>query len=268
MGGMSHEGHGLEDGKHPLAASEFTHLLQQLLSDTFVRRRSCDRRGKMPSGLRLRNVLRAPLQGSVWESFVTERESLPSCSVPKSPLRTSMHAAALGLTHSESLLLHGTNPQDAQSILETGFDLTRTGSARAEATGRRKGSMFSTGIYLAECSSKADEYASEGIEGRNKSPKALLAMLVCRVALGRLLRVTRAVGGEGTGPRLAATLGSAGPQPYHSLMGDLEQGCGTFREFVIPRSEQVFPEFLLLYKRVLPPRSALKRARFARSVCR
>lgn len=206
---------------------ELRGVLQQLLDATFLRRRSCDRRGEMPGRLELRQILRRRHAGAAWERYVNRRAELRAGSDGKgwpsyaAPLRTAAPASALTgleapLESDECFLLHGTSPVDAESIAREGFDLKLAGSTRAKAAGQRKGSMFNTGVYLAECSSKADEYASDGSgrRGRAGAPRALMAMLLCRVALGRVLPVTRAVGGEGAGT-LATTLGGA----HDSLLG-------------------------------------------------
>ncbi|CAK9051206.1 Hypothetical protein SCF082_LOCUS28131 [Durusdinium trenchii] len=67
----------------------------------------------------------------------------------------------------EAYLYHGTNPSSAMSILKTGFVLDHAGSAT--------GTMYGAGIYMAECSSKSDEYGRD--DGGNTYP-SLHAMLV------------------------------------------------------------------------------------------
>merc|ERR1719181_2203149 len=77
------------------------------------------------------------------------------------------------LQRGDAYLMHGKNPSSAMSILKTGFILDHAGSSR--------GTMFGNGIYMAECSSKADEYGRD--DGGNTYP-GLLALLVCRCFVG------------------------------------------------------------------------------------
>jgi len=37
---------------------------------------------------------------------------------------------------------------------------------------------------------------------------------------------------------------------YHSVLGDREHARGTFREFIVYDDNQVYPEFLLWYRRL------------------
>lgn len=209
----------------------------------------------MPSGLQLRQALRAPAAGEVWDRFVETRELLGAfrpdgCSPLRPPTRTSSWAAAVapsaglpslapeGLNLNEAYLFHGTSPENAEGIALQGFDLGRAKAAQ----------MFSAGAYLAECSSKADEHASDGVTSscRAKGQK-FMAMVLCRVVLGRVLRLVRGVGREGRGQDLALSLGAA---DCDSLLGDLEAANGNYREFVVPTSAQIFPEFVLGYRRL------------------
>merc|ERR1719272_616412 len=87
------------------------------------------------------------------------------------PVKTWAPAPFLSsrLKKSDAYLLHGTNPSSAMSILKTGFGLDHAGSST--------GTMFGNGIYLAECSSKSDEYGQD--DGGNTYP-GVRAILVCR----------------------------------------------------------------------------------------
>merc|ERR1719424_426256 len=63
----------------------------------------------------------------------------------------------LKLASNEAFLLHGSNPTAAMSILGTSFSL--------ELAGKSSGTMFGPGIYMAESSTKADEYACDDTDG-------------------------------------------------------------------------------------------------------
>merc|ERR1719203_733271 len=74
----------------------------------------------------------------------------------------------------QSFLMHGTNPTSAVSILGTSF--------KVDFAGKTAGTMFGPGIYLAEASSKADEYARDDASGEFAG---LFAVLLCRAVVGR-----------------------------------------------------------------------------------
>merc|ERR1719230_1658435 len=73
----------------------------------------------------------------------------------------------------EAFLFHGTNPTSALAILGTSFKVDFAGGAA--------GTMFGPGVYLAEASTKSDEYAQDDSEG---AYQGLFAMLICRSVVG------------------------------------------------------------------------------------
>lgn len=97
-------------------------------------------------------------------------------------------------------------------------------------------------MYLAECSSKSDEYAHDDTTGPYKD---VYCLLLCRVVLGEILRLT--AGGESIHETISAAINSG---CYDSVLGDREASRGTYREFVVYDDSQVYPEYVILYKRV------------------
>ena len=71
----------------------------------------------------------------------------------------------------EFYLWHGSSVAAIGAISEDGFDMSVSGKG-----------LFGRGIYFAECSSKADEYASPDRKGEYEG---MCAMILCRVVLGR-----------------------------------------------------------------------------------
>ena len=65
--------------------------------------------------------------------------------------------------------------------------------------------------------------------------KGKFALLLCRVC-----RVTEFDS--------SAHLRTLTPQ-FHSLLGDREAAAGTYREFIVYDSAQIYPEFAIIYKR-------------------
>lgn len=100
--------------------------------------------------------------------------------------------------------------------------------------------MYGPGIYFAESSSKADEYAGDDEDGLYRG---LYAMLLCRVSLGNPI-----VSKEVT-PDVAKLAEELESDTVHSVLGDREAARGTFREFVIRDEHQAFPAYVIIYRR-------------------
>jgi hypothetical protein len=132
------------------------------------------------------------------------------------------------LRDGEGLLFHGTNPSSAISILKSGFRLNHAGKST--------GTMFGYGIYLAECSSKSDEYAMD--DGANTYP-GLRALLVCRCLVGNPYIVHKA----------GDYIGEAKAAGNDCVLGDRETVVNTYREYVLFDESQVYPEYVIIYKR-------------------
>jgi hypothetical protein len=132
------------------------------------------------------------------------------------------------LADGEGLLFHGTNPSSAMSILKSGFRLNHAGKAT--------GTMFGYGVYLAECCSKSDEYAMD--DGANTYP-GLRALLVCRCLVGNPYIVHKA--GDYIEEAKAART--------DCVLGDRETAVNTYREFVFFDEAQIYPEYVIIYKR-------------------
>jgi len=124
--------------------------------------------------------------------------------------------------------MHGTNPTSAVAILKTDFKIDLAGASA--------GTMFGPGAYLAEASTKADEYAHADKDG---AYAGLYAMVVCRAVLGKSLvqlkpgnNSARITSGE-----------------FDCICGDREKAVGTFREFIFFHEESIYPEYAVFYRR-------------------
>jgi cell division protein FtsB len=227
---------------------ELVGQLQDVISHTFLADRlTRDRRSPMPTGLKVVHVLRNE-NVALWDRFATKRgdiydvryrqKKLDEKGVPgPGGTRTRVEVAMPHLMQStvstpanEFYLFHGTSPDGAQAIFETGFDVELAGSAA--------GAAFGKGSYFAECSSKSDEYAKEGTGIMGKGQYALL---LCRVVCGNMRYVTNM--------DTAAHSKTTAPE-HHSLLGDREAAVGTYREFIVYDGKQVYPEFAIIYERV------------------
>lgn len=133
----------------------------------------------------------------------------------------------------EFLLFHGTKPTSAAAICENGFHVDLAGS--------KSGTLYGPGVYLAERSSKADEYAEDDHEGLYQG---LFAMLLCRATCG-VMNVC-----EDVKPDVSSLLQSVMHHgTHHSVLGDREKARGTYREFILFDSCQTYPEFIVIYRR-------------------
>lgn len=221
-------------------------VFQRLLDETWTGRTTRDRKGSMPHRLLVRKVQRLE-STDLWNRFsrckrqmalarprgqCTPLEDLRGSGKP-SPVRTQQICEAVpelmgpcDRSVNEHYLFHGTSPANALGILQDGFDMRRAGA----------GTLFGPGAYFAEASSKCDEYAhADEFSG-------MYAALFCRVLCGEMLLATRKLGP-------AIVNGRDFADKYDGVLGDREASVGTYREFVVFRQEQVYPEYVIFYDR-------------------
>eukprot|EP00929_Paragymnodinium_shiwhaense_P068890 TRINITY_DN34740_c0_g1_i1.p1 TRINITY_DN34740_c0_g1~~TRINITY_DN34740_c0_g1_i1.p1 ORF type:complete len:477 (-),score=66.14 TRINITY_DN34740_c0_g1_i1:87-1517(-) len=217
-------------------------MLQTVLDETFIAKATRDRKGEVPDRLALVSAHRIE-DRDLWCRYVQKRRYLVSRGaftaledMPGSGTAKTMRA--LGKTYAKRLavdtnelyLFHGSTPSGALGIGEDGF--------RLDLAGSHAGTMFGKGAYFAECSSKSDEYASADPSGLFAGRYALL---LCRVVCGEFFYQTKS-----DIPAVEKALKS---QEYDGVLGDREAAVGTYREFVVFDQEQVYPEYVLIYKR-------------------
>jgi len=133
-----------------------------------------------------------------------------------------------GNPSNEAILMHGTNPTSAVAILRTDFKIDLAGASA--------GTMFGPGAYLAEASTKADEYSQDDKDG---AYKGLHAMVICRAVVGRPF-VSEKPGNYSESVR---------SDRFHCVLGDREKAVGTFREFIFFHEESIYPEYAVFYRR-------------------
>merc|ERR1712232_978272 len=149
--------------------------------------------------------------------------------------------AAGGNPMNEAYLLHGTHPTMAVAILGRSFTI--------DTAGKSVGTMFGPGVYLAESSTKADEYARHDEGGEYDG---LYALLMVRAVLGRPFVTLEA------GNFMDKVLS----EEYGHVLGDREKAVGTFREFIFFHESSIYPEYAIFYRReaggevIVPPRAA------------
>jgi len=232
-------------GKVHLSTNEVTKL-QALLTSSFRLERAQQAGASMlPAGLELVRGIR--LQNwHAWIRFLTRREEIRAEVLrlrEKGNLETVSDAGTAATVHLESLgiaidsetqgawLFHGVSARAAEdAFAEKDFDI-----AKADAV---DGRLYGRGIYFSEWSSSVDRlFVADSISG-------MRCMLLCRVTLGHVLREDAVL------PDVMHVVDQCTSGPYHSVLGDREERCpGSTREFVVYDKDQVYPEFLLWYKR-------------------
>lgn len=217
---------------------------QKLLKETYRKAYTKDRakhnptNPKVPADFEVVNVKRNENK-KTWEEYACRRgdllarEELPELfpDVKTSLAMEKIGGAKANRLHGECnewYLFHGTNPVAAEAICQTDFKVSRAGSST--------GTLYGKGLYFAESITKADEYAKPNEEG-------LYAVLICRV-LGGKVRYTDEVN-----PDPEELVHSCIEGPYDSVCGDREKTRGTYREFVLFDSEDVYVEYVIEYRR-------------------
>jgi len=153
----------------------------------------------------------------------------------------SIEGAELRGKHNEWRLFHGASKEACQHICEVNFD---PGHAGMGATWKEDGDawglpLYGFGFYFAEHVTKADEYAVADPE-----EPGTFSVLLCRVAGGRTNVVTE--------PSIDTNVleSQVLDGPYHSVFGDrVSVQKKPFREVMVYDKSQVYPEFLLTYRR-------------------
>eukprot|EP00931_Biecheleriopsis_adriatica_P018375 TRINITY_DN12900_c0_g1_i7.p1 TRINITY_DN12900_c0_g1~~TRINITY_DN12900_c0_g1_i7.p1 ORF type:complete len:649 (+),score=130.91 TRINITY_DN12900_c0_g1_i7:49-1995(+) len=216
-------------------ASQMQAILDATWRVKWTRDRKRDKTGKVPTRATVLNVLRVENHEAFaryWNFLSSARSK--ATQTPIEPFRVETDridivdgSKNLDPSVNEKYLFHGTNPTSADSIARTDFDMELVGSA--------VGTMFGPGHYLAENASKADEYAREG-DGIFVGQYALL---LCRAVAGRVFNV------EDKGDQSEAVLSGR----YDCVCGDRLAAVGTFREMIFFNSDQIYAEYIVLYRR-------------------
>jgi len=230
------------DTKEPVS-EEFAAQIQHLLERTFRKKATRDRLERMPKRLRLVSAHRIEDQ-SMWYRYALQKARIKalrnSCQavcdmegsgeVKTMAVLSDEYRKRLSKDVNEFYLFHGTSPTGAFGIQEHGFQLNLAGSAT--------GTMYGPGAYFAECCSKSDEYAKCDVSGVFVG---VYAFLLCRVVCGEMFRITRS--------DIPAVETALRTQNFDAVLGDREAVVDTYREFVVFSEAQIYPEYVVLYKR-------------------
>jgi len=147
----------------------------------------------------------------------------------RAPLAAQLPGPATETVANEVWLFHGTRSIAAEKITAEDF--------RIDLAGTSAGSLYGRGVYLAENCSKADEYSQPDAKGN-------FTMLLCRVTLGKMMYSAEVR----PDPRACEDVCMKGD--CHSVLGDRKACRGTFREFIVFDEDQVYPSFVVNYRRL------------------
>mmetsp|Transcript_148270 Transcript_148270/g.385403 ORF Transcript_148270/g.385403 Transcript_148270/m.385403 type:complete len:884 (-) Transcript_148270:73-2724(-) len=219
-------------------SAEAVQVVQHIVDHSFICKRTRDRRGQeLPVRLEVAKVV-CVQNVAQWMAYSRARDRVKEQAaataamplVPEVLTGTLGNSGSLGLLDkaaNEHWLFHGTRVAAAQGITDFEF--------RMDLAGSHRGAMYGKAVYLAECSSKADEYSEADEEG-------LCRMLLCRASLGAILI-------EREKHPAAPELEELCKLRYNSVCGDRWAAVGTFREFVLYEGSQVYPEYIIYYRR-------------------
>ncbi|CEL92888.1 unnamed protein product [Vitrella brassicaformis CCMP3155] len=249
-------------------------LVQHLMNETFLDRRTRDREGRMPKWLKVTSVHRIE-NPRLWTEYCVKRyemlrevRTLEDELYKMSNIRTmaAWQHVNPSTTHSlvpevnETYLFHGTSMEAAEAIADSGFMIKLAGTGA--------GTLYGKGIYFTECSSKGDEYTSTtaapatstdrdttSAATANEADPPVYSMLLCRVCLGHIFWTPE----DRPTPMQLYKLVKGGP--HHSVLGDRETAKGTYREFIVYEPDQAYPEYLIRYCRRAHPKKSERRKR-------
>lgn len=215
-------------------------VVQHVLDHTLICKRTRDRRGEeIPVRLVAEKVLSVQ-NVTAWMRYCQARADVRIATVSTPcdervvldpEVLTATCLSSLGWVDkpaNEHWLFHGTSLASAQDITD--------GEFRMDLAGSHRGTLYGKAVYLAECSSKADEYAEADDGG-------LCAMLLCRATLGKIFI-------ERDKRPSAPELEEHCRGKFHSVCGDRWAAVGTFREFAVYDNRQVYPEYIVYYRRM------------------
>lgn len=227
------------------ADAKVVKMLQDMMDFTFENKATRDRPKDAPMPKRLAVQMVQRVENSrLWVQYITARASIKAKRPHKctslnkpTPVKTMQnpHAILSGVDNhvNEVYLWHGTSPVAAASIAKTGFNM--------DMVGKTTGTMFGNGVYFAESSSKSDEYAKADSEGLFPG---LCCLILCRVVMGESISMGQ--GGEKVHNTIYAALEGGA---FESILGDRAAAVGTYREFMVYTAVQMYPEYIVMYKR-------------------
>jgi len=198
----------------------------------------------VPVRFRVVRVLRNE-NGALWQQYCVRRAQMLSATEDLSNERFHVYdniktdlawssiagakAACLASNINEWYLFHGTHPNAVQRICDVHFKMSLAGG--------NTGTLYGRGSYFSESITKADEYAKKNKTGN-------YAVLLCRILGGHVYYTDEVL------PDPEDLVYKCIDGPYDLILGDREKIRGSYREFVSYDSENIYPEYVIEYKRV------------------
>jgi hypothetical protein len=213
--------------------------VQKMINKSYMKVKTRDRRdGNVPQSFTVLDVKRVE-NPKIWRKYSLKKmlvkADISTADVDRHRVKTDlgerinfMGHDALDASCNEWFLWHGTSAEGALRICDTDFQQRLAGSTT--------GTLYGPGTYFAESITKADEYAKGDENGVH-------TVLLNRVVGGRV-RYTDESSPDAVGLTEDVLHGD-----YHCVLGDREKCRGTYKEFVVFASDQVYPEFIVTYKR-------------------
>jgi len=211
-------------------------LFQELLDRTWKDVTTRDRKYQNPPRLKLESV-QQNCNPKLWRNYSLARKSI---ALAKGV--TEQHEAKttkvmqdidvkMSLQHAvnEFFLFHGTKVSACESICKADFMVKLAGS--------HAGTLYGSGLYFGENSSKSDEYCHDDGNG-------IFAMLLCRVTCGKVLY------SDTVKVDVDALMKKRKTQGCDSVLGDREKCRGTYREFIVFDNDLAYPAYILKYRRI------------------
>mmetsp|Transcript_31851 Transcript_31851/g.101631 ORF Transcript_31851/g.101631 Transcript_31851/m.101631 type:complete len:1006 (-) Transcript_31851:99-3116(-) len=223
---------------------EWKDRVQELMTSTCIQQyigQGRDNQGLTHKGYRVERVFHIQ-DRSLWLPFAVQRKNASRWimesrrSRPKTKVSTWRDWMKRELlqdkTSNEVFLFHGTRQNVVDAILSCGLD-ERVCSM---------GGLFGAGIYLAENSSKSDEYCVPDARG-------ICSMFLVRAVLGMPYEAEHPM------PNTRLPPASADSRPHDSVIGVTRSTHPSaflhkYREFIVYDRRQTYPEFLIEFRRV------------------
>lgn len=240
---------GATTAEYQRGLEELKKMVQEMMDRTYKKKWTRDRRRKArrkseaeitPTGFKVTSVrlVDNAVQRQRFDAAgarMAPTMPQPPAADPPLSVRTQRWSGGLQTNKNEMLLLHGTSSLTAaEAIAVHGFDLKL-----ANPHG-----MFGPQCYLAESSTKADEYASPEDENADR------VMMICRVFVGNYLYTDKDMKDNDLRAEMQSLLSSG---RFDSIINDREHipKIETYKEFVVPKPEQILPEVIVTYKQIL-----------------
>ena len=225
--------------------SEWKDRIQELMTSTCKPQyigQGRDNLGLKHKGYKVERVFRIQ-HSELWSAYALQRKAVGFLMMlqgkrhPKTKVRTwdgwMKRSLLQDKTSNEVFLFHGTKHEMADVILKSGLD---------ERVCSLEG-LFGAGIYLAENSSKSDEYCTSDSRG-------ICRMFVVRAVLGTPFEAVQAMNNARRPPAMPGS-----ERLHDSVIGVTQDTHPTaclkkYREFIVYDRRQTYPEFLVEFRRV------------------